>query len=164
MKFAVLSDTHIPVAAPGLPRELFELISGMDAIIHAGDFQCMDLVRKLSSCKDKEFYGVCGNMDPPEIAKLLPKKRIIRIGGFSIGIVHGWGSPEGLTERVCEVFKGDDVQVVVFGHSHRAVNDQRGDLLLFNPGSPTDTRFTRQNSVGVLSIEKGIISAEIIAI
>ena len=160
MKIAVLSDTHIPVTVPALPDELFEFVAGMDVVIHAGDFQSVGLVEQLSTCK--EFYGVCGNMDPPEVGQLLPKKRIIRLEGISIGIIHGWGSPAGLEDRVRSAFKGEEIAAVVFGHSHQSVNIRRGGLLFFNPGSPTDKRFARQNSVGVLTIKNGSISGEII--
>lgn len=162
MKIAVLSDTHIPVAARTLPGRVLRLVSDADAVVHAGDFQSVELVDFLSGCG--EFYGVSGNMDPPEIRELLPEKRVVHAGGVSIGLIHGWGSPEGLQQRVLGAFEGQDLHAVVFGHSHHAANIQSGNVLLFNPGSPTDRRFARRNSVGILTVEEGSIAGEIVTL
>jgi len=63
--------------------------------------------------------------------------------GVSIGARHWFnypprdGSP--LEEQVREIF-GRPLDVVVFGDTHLPVVDQRGPILLVNPGSPTIPR------------------------
>ncbi|HDZ77334.1 MAG TPA: metallophosphoesterase, partial [Candidatus Omnitrophica bacterium] len=54
-----------------------------------------------------------------------------------------------------------NIDVIVFGHSHRPFNEKRGETLFFNPGSPTDTFFSPYNSCGILKINNNI-HAEII--
>jgi putative phosphoesterase len=154
MKIAVLSDTHIPYAAPELPAHVLEVVKTADAIIHAGDFQVDSVIDTLLSYAD--FYGVCGNMDTGGMQNRLPTRRIIKLGDFSIGVMHGWGSPSGLEERLLAAFKDDPIDVLVYGHSHRVKNEMRDGILLFNPGSPTDTRFAAFQSMGILTIEETI--------
>ncbi len=46
----------------------------------------------------------------------------------------------------------DNVNVIVFGHSHSPVNEVQNGALFFNPGSPTDKIFASYNSVGILEV------------
>jgi len=55
-----------------------------------------------------------------------------------------------------ESFKNDRVDLVIFGHSHKAFNEKRGDILYFNPGSPTDQIFSPFNSYGIIEINDKI--------
>ena len=154
MKIAVLSDTHVPSAAAELPKNVCSILENADAIIHAGDYQVASVIDELQSIAP--FYGVCGNMDGGDIRQRLPVRRIIRIGGFAIGVMHGWGSPAGLEDRIRAAFKNDRIDVLVYGHSHRAQNEHKGGMLIFNPGSPTDNRFAQFQSMGILTIEEKI--------
>ncbi len=154
MKVAVLSDTHIPYAAPVLPKKVCQMLESVDAIIHAGDYQVEPVIDTLQSFAD--FYGVYGNMDSIAIRKRVPAELIIILGGFSIGVMHGWGSPAGLEDRVMVSFKNKNLDAVIYGHSHRAYNELRDGILLFNPGSPTDIRFASFQSMGLLTIEDKI--------
>ncbi|MDQ5815672.1 MAG: metallophosphatase family protein, partial [Actinomycetota bacterium] len=54
-----------------------------------------------------------------------------------------------------------DARVVVFGHSHMPVNEDDGELLLFNPGSPTWKRRAPFPSMGILWIENGGVEGEV---
>jgi len=159
MRIGVLSDTHIPFAAARLPDRVTATLSGADAIIHAGDYQDLAVVEQLQSIA--ELYGVCGNMDSPEIRRQLPDKRIVQLAGFAIGIIHGWGAPHGLQSRVLAAFAGNRLDAIVYGHSHRAFCGMMNGVLVFNPGSPTDTRFADACSLGILTLEK-TISGEIV--
>lgn len=57
-----------------------------------------------------------------------------------------------------------EARVVVFGHSHLPVNDDDGDLLLFNPGSATWKRRAPTTSMGLLWIEDGDVEGEIVPV
>jgi hypothetical protein len=161
MRIGVLSDTHIPFAAARLPDRVAEILSSMDAIIHAGDYQDAAVADELQSIA--ELYGVCGNMDSPDIKHRLPDKRIVQLAGFSIGIIHGWGSPSGLQERVIAAFAGNRLDAIIYGHSHRAFCGLIDGVLVFNPGSPTDTRFADVCTLGILTLDK-TISGEIVCL
>jgi len=154
MKIAVLSDTHVPFAAKELPKDIYKNLEHADAIIHAGDFQVAAVIDTLQSIAP--FYGVCGNMDGGDIRQQLPVRRIIEINGFAIGVMHGWGSPAGLEDRILASFKDDRIDVLIYGHSHRAQLENNGNVLLFNPGSPTDNRFTQFQSMGMLTVDEKI--------
>jgi hypothetical protein len=154
MKIAVLSDTHIPYAAHELPKKVCNVLETVDAIIHAGDYQAESVMDILQGYAD--FYGVCGNMDTGAIQNRVPSKRIVTLGTFKIGVMHGWGSPSGLEERILASFKTDRVDAIIYGHSHRAHNEWKNGLLLFNPGSPTDARFSPFKSMGIIKLEENI--------
>lgn len=155
MRIGVISDTHIPERAKELPKELLDALKGVDMIIHAGDFVDLNVLEKLKSiCSN--VRAVCGNMDSQELKRLLPEKEIIKVGNFYIGVMHGFGPPARLPEVMGESFKGDKVDVVVFGHSHAGFNEKRGNILFFNPGSPTDKIFSAYNSYGIIEINSKI--------
>jgi putative phosphoesterase len=101
-------------------------------------------------------------MDAP--APDLPHKRVVRIDGASIGLIHGWGAREGLVERVRREFAGTPLDCLVFGHSHVPMCHWHAGLLLFNPGSTTDRRGMLYESVGILEIDNGMISGRIISL
>ncbi len=158
MKIGVISDTHL-TAVDERFRELMERhFSDVDTIIHAGDMVDASVYEYLSRW---ELVAVSGNMDGRAIRDLLPSKTIVGLGGRRIGIIHGWGSPTGLFARVREEFGAESVDCIVFGHSHTPYNRTEKGVLLFNPGSLTDNRFTRRNTLGYLMITENGIQGEI---
>jgi uncharacterized protein len=151
IRIGVLSDTHLHRVSNTLRNILDRCLSGTDAIFHVGDFTSPSIVEYLG---ERHFYGVCGNMDPVEIKNRLPEKRVVELGGFRFGLVHGWGPSEGLEERVIERFS--KVDVVVYGHSHKAVSHVRGGVLVFNPGTACGHSASSFHSVGILECEEGV--------
>lgn len=145
----VISDTHLPVRAKKLPDDLIYRLKDCDLILHAGDFQDMTALMQIRDLG--ELKAVHGNMDTRELKKELPKKDVIEIGGYKIGITHGSGPPLGLEGRVKSKF--EDVDVIVYGHSHKPKNEVIDGILFFNPGSPTDRVFAPFNSFGILKVE-----------
>ncbi len=160
MRILVLSDTHIPVAAQDLPGEIYKAIEGVDMIFHAGDIMDAGVLDKLRSLK--ETKAVCGNMDSKELCMTLNSKEIINIGKFKIGLMHGYGAPSEIMPTVRREF--DKVDVLVFGHSHAAMNIKKDGVLYFNPGSPTDKIFASKNSYGILEVTDKTIEGTIIEI
>lgn len=160
IKIAVISDTHIPVAAQDIPESVYDGMRGVDMILHAGDLLDMEVLKKLA--KIAPVRAVCGNMDTGETATQLPQKDIIKVDGVSIGLIHGRGAPAGLIDLVRGEFK--DVNAIIFGHSHSPVNQVKDGILFFNPGSPTDKVFAPYNSYGILEINGKEISPRIIKI
>ncbi|KPK43012.1 MAG: hypothetical protein AMJ78_00120 [Omnitrophica WOR_2 bacterium SM23_29] len=155
MKIGVISDTHIPNRADEIPSKILESLKTMDIILHAGDLVDLEILRTLKSiCPNVK--AVFGNMDPTSVRKILPEKQIISAGKFRIGLTHGDGAPAFLIQMVTDIFKNDKVDVIVFGHSHYPVNEKRGQILYFNPGSLTDTVFASFNSYGIIEINNDI--------
>jgi len=162
MKIGVISDTHIPQAAKDIPAMVLRDFKSVDAILHCGDILDKGIIDKLSGlCKN--IHVVAGNMDSPEVKEKFPSKKIIKIAGMSIGMIHGQGAPSALLEMVMDSFKQDKVNIIVFGHSHSPFCSYCGDVLFFNPGSPTDKIFSPYNSYGIIEISHSI-NARIIRI
>jgi len=101
-------------------------------------------------------------MDSPDVRRQLPNRRVLNVEHVRIGIIHGWGDPHTLPERVMEQFKDDDVRCIIFGHSHQAMCEERKGILLFNPGSPTDTIFAHFRSYGILEVTREGVKGKII--
>lgn len=160
IRIGVLSDTHLPdtaEAAKFLRQVVEQHFQQVEMILHAGDIVAPEVLAWLAPCP---VLGVRGNMDAP--APELPHKRVIRIDGASIGLIHGWGAPAGLVERIRGEFAAVPLDCLVFGHSHVPLCQRQGGLLLFNPGSATASRSKPGESVGMLEIEGGRVSGRII--
>lgn len=157
-RIVLVSDTHIPKAGNPMPQEFLEAAAGADLVIHAGDLvemAVLDELRALAPVK-----AVAGNMDRPEVSAVLPQQLTVELEGMRIGIIHGWGPPMGIERRVLSRFSG--VDVIVFGHTHKALVEERKGTLLVNPGSPNDRRFSDRLSYAVLDMENGEIRPRIV--
>ena len=151
MKIGVLSDTHLHRVTKEF-KEIYEIyLSDKDVILHAGDFVSSELIDFLGI---KHFYGVYGNMDPVEVRGILPRKNVIELGAYRMGIIHGWGSSDDLEDRIWPEFQ--NVDVIVYGHSHQAANHIRDGVLFFNPGTATGFGFSGVQSIGVLELDDAI--------
>jgi len=147
MKIGVLSDTHLNGVTPSLRRIFQRYLNGLDAVLHAGDVVSAEVVRFLDG---ETFYGVSGNMDPPEVRELLPPFRVMELGGWRIGLTHGGGGVTDLEDRVARMFP--DADVIVYGHSHIPANHIRDGILFFNPGTATGYSREGRHTVGVLEL------------
>lgn len=147
MKIGILSDTHLHRPTRDFENILDAFFSDVDLILHAGDFVSFEIVEFLSS---GNFHGVYGNMDPREVKDMLPEKKVIQLGPYRLGLIHGGGPSRGLEERVLSEFQ--DVDVIVYGHSHRALNVVKDGVLLFNPGTATGFSYAKDHSVGILEL------------
>ena len=151
MKIGVLSDTHIPSAASRLPQQALDEFKKMDLVIHAGDMIDLATLEQLkNTCK--ALKAVRGNMDHEEVKAVLAEREIFKVNNFKIVVVHGWGAPATLIQQLELTFRSERPDILIFGHTHSALNEKRGDTLFFNPGSPTDKVFSPYNSYGIIEI------------
>ena len=158
----VVSDTHIPGRAAQLPEAMLSAFGEVDLILHAGDLTSLEVMEALEELAPVE--AVQGNMDDLKVRARLAERRIVEAEGCRIGLVHGSGSPLGLERRALRAFEANGVQAVVFGHSHKPFNHRVGEVLLFNPGSPTDRRFSPHGSFGRLRVNGRAVSGEVVEI
>jgi putative phosphoesterase len=149
MKIGVISDTHA-TSFDQLPDQILRTLAEVDLIIHTGDFVARDVLDGLKRLG--EVKAVAGNMDSEELKRILPEKETLVIEGKRVGIIHGWGSPYGIDDRVGGMF--DDVDIIVYGHSHYSQNEMKKGILFFNPGQA-------KNSFGILTIGQEV-SGEIV--
>ena len=160
LTIGVTSDTHIPARAKSLPQAVITAFSSVDLILHAGDLTTLEVLDELSDLAPVQ--AVFGNMDDWEVRTRLEHRKVVEVEGRRIGLIHGSGSPTGLHLRALDAFRKDRVHAVVFGHSHRPYSQQIENVLLFNPGSPTDTIFAPYRAFGRLILKGDAISGEII--
>ena len=133
MKIGVISDTHLKEPHSEFKKAIESHFRDVEKIFHAGDFVDWSIAEYLSD--QKELFAVCGNMDSQDIRKAFPEKRIIELKGFKIGLIHGGGPPFGIESRIWGEF--DEVNAIVYGHSHTPANHWVKNILFFNPGSLT---------------------------
>jgi hypothetical protein len=93
-------------------------------------------------------------MDNNSVREKYPDHLLFEIKGFKFLLIHGWGSPVDIEERISAGFK--DVHCVVYGHTHKPANHKKGDVLFFNPGSAVERNVASSRTIGILEIDKGI--------
>ena len=147
MKLAILSDTH------GLLRpEAAEHLKTADAILHGGDINKQSIVDALHQYAP--LYIVRGNNDR-EWAEGIPHDLTVTLGGVTFYLVHNKKDlPEGLA----------GVDVVVFGHSHKYVQEEKDGILWLNPGSCGPRRFGQEITMMVAEAENGRMKVEKVVI
>jgi len=151
IKVGVISDTHLDDYDDKMRRRIAEYFSDVDMIFHAGDI--VDL-RVLEIFEGKEVKAVCGNMDNFSVKQKFPEHLLFEIKGFKFLLIHGWGSPVGIEEKISAKFK--NVDCIVYGHTHKPANHKKDNVLFFNPGSAVDRYFASSRTIGILEIDKGI--------
>ena len=163
VRIGVVSDTHLPRFGRSLPRALVRglELARVDLILHLGDFTGLDVPKLFEAIAP--FDAVAGNNDGPELLERFGRRKVLRVGGARLGLTHG-DLPPGRTtpERAAAQFAPDEVEAVLFGHSHiplvRRLPDGRW---LLNPGSPTDKRRQPRYSWALVTVEDGEISPEL---
>lgn len=153
-RVGVLSDTHIPSKSKQLPEELTSAFWQVDHIIHLGDIISQSVLDELEMLAP--VTAVAGNADPEQLQQRLGAKKLINLGGFRIGIVHGHGATGKTADRAFRAFAGERVDCILFGHSHNPLCELREKILMFNPGSPTDKRRNKFYSFGILELDTQI--------
>lgn len=149
-KVGVLSDTHASTLDE-LPTALRGLIGSVDLIIHAGDYTGKGLLDELQN-SGIPFHGVYGNLDGLAIRNSLPGEELIELERLRIGITHPseGGPPEGIERRIRAKFLETDV--LIYGHTHFAMNEVRDGILYLNPGSATGKYPAPYPSIAILEM------------
>jgi hypothetical protein len=150
VRLGLISDTH------GLLRpEALEALRGSDKIIHAGDIGgagILDALRAIAPVR-----AVRGNNDRDAWARALPEMLELDVGALRVCVIHDRhglvGDPKAL---------GYDI--VVTGHSHKALIEGRDGVLYVNPGSAGPQRFGLPITVGRLSVEGRSMEAELVTL
>jgi putative phosphoesterase len=159
MRVGVLSDTHVPAIVRALPAVIFDIFRGVDLILHAGDIIELSVLDELRTVAPVE--AVAGNMDGSDVHLNLPHKKIISLGKFSVGLIHGKYKIDIQREMIRKEF--DVVDLIVYGHSHTPFWGKVDGVYFLNPGSPTDKRHAPYNSVALLEVGDEL-KAEIVRI
>lgn len=146
-RIGVISDTH------GLLRpEALEQLQGAHHIIHAGDIGAVGIIEALEALAPTT--AIRGNVDKATWAAEFPATQTLRLAGISIHVLHK------IAELSPEI-SSSGVDVVIFGHSHRASVATRGRTLFLNPGSAGPRRFRLPVTVASLTVAGGHIKPQI---
>ncbi|MFX1436274.1 MAG: metallophosphoesterase family protein [Promethearchaeota archaeon] len=139
MKLGIISDTHITKEhqkdkVSFLLSQLKQIFKDVDEIVHAGDV-CekffLDELKKIAPTR-----CVKGNLD--NINNLEPFIEF-SVGQYKIGVIHL------LPENVEEFARKHDLRILIFGHTHQPlIKGTDYNLLLLNPGSPTQPKAPQQ--------------------
>ena len=143
----VISDTH------GLVRpQAIEALAGVDMILHAGDIGNSAVLDTLSAVAP--VVAVRGNNDKGGWAESLPDSEVVKIGAVSIYMLHDL--------KELDISPAGTFQVVISGHSHKPIVEERRGVLYVNPGSAGPRRFKLPVSVAQLRVEGSAVNAKLI--
>ena len=123
---------------------------GSDYIIHGGDIGSAQILDELAAIAP--LIAVRGNNDTQAWAAHLPETEMIRVGGAFVYVIHD------LSQLDIEPHAAG-VQVIVSGHSHKHLVENRDGILFVNPGSCGPRRFKLPISVGELIVAGAQVSA-----
>lgn len=158
----LISDTHVPIRAGHIPKEVFKIFEHVDFIIHAGDLVELAVIDELEQLAP--VLAVHGNMDGSEVISALPKLNSLKVSEWKIGVMHDPNTLFGIG-KMRDIANQNGFDVFVFGHTHNSSVKWEGKRLYVNPGSPTNpTSFLNKPSVGLLKITREAVVPEIVHI
>ncbi len=158
MKIGVLSDTHYYPNKFDLNR-LESHFKDVSLIIHAGDVGDISILKFLS--KFGEVKVVAGNNDFNH--NYLETKEIFEVDKYKIGLTHGYvGEGYNIKMNAYKAFK--NVDIIIYGHTHRPSIEYYNDVLMINPGSLTRPRTkNKKSTIAILNIDNEL-KAEIVEV
>jgi len=148
MKVLIVSDTH---GHNGNLEKIIEKVSPIDALIHCGDVEGQeDYITSLAGCPT---YIVAGNND---YFSNLEREMEFSLEGHKVLLTHGhyYGVSMG-TEGILEEGRARQVDVVMFGHTHRPCLEQHDDITVLSPGSLVYPRQEgRRPSFAIMEVDR----------
>ena len=155
MLIGVVSDTH-GYLNPRVP----ELFQGVDHILHAGDIEDSGIIAALAEIAPVTV--VRGNNDRTGPESLYPEEVSLQLEGFGFYLTHIVKPPKKPDDPAITAYKKRAVDIVVYGHSHIAFQQEIENILFFNPGAAGKRRFKVVPSIGFLELEAGRVEGKII--
>jgi putative phosphoesterase len=148
LRIGLISDTH------GLLRpEVLDFLRGSDHNLHAGDICDADVLEQLAVLAP--LTAVRGNNDHGSWAARVAASETLKFEQVFVHMLHD------LNDLDLDP-AGAGIGVVVCGHSHKPLVDQRGSVLYVNPGSAGPRRFRLPIAAGELLVDGATVSARIV--
>jgi len=167
MHIGLISDTHIPEVAPGLPDQISQAFRGVDLILHAGDIYVSSVLDELEDIAP--VLAASGDDDYGQILKdnRVKRKHVLKLAGQTIWLIHEIPYPYIVAMRregkFPEPENEDAPDIIVYGHEHTTVMRYYDGVLLMNPGSPTFLNYNRgPGTVAILNFDSGEVQADIL--
>ena len=147
----LISDTH------GLLRpEVHTALAGVELILHAGDVGGDEILVELEQIAP--VRAVAGNTDPPGDPRLAAALEET-IGGVRIHVSHGHEVGAPTPAKLLARYEAD---VLVYGHTHKALIVHAADRWVVNPGAAGPRRFDVVPSAARMEIRDGEVAIEIV--
>ena len=164
MQVALISDTHMPSRASGIPAWVEDAVRDADHTIHVGDFDSREGYDAVMDLVDENVTAVKGNMDPDELG--LPEVATIELGGVTFVAIHGTGPTdvEGYLELVADTAReeGGPDAVGLCGHTHSVMDEEHHGMRLLNPGSATGADPADEATMMLLDVEDGELDVTVV--
>lgn len=141
MLIGVVSDTH-----GYLDPRLEAAFACVDAIVHAGDVggaHVLDALRAMAP-----LHAVYGNNDEKLGGLGLRLREDFELRGVRFHLVH----------QLPHAKPAATADVVVFGHSHRTLIEQRERVLYLNPGAAGRVGFHKLQTVALVRIDGSVVA------
>lgn len=157
MKILVLSDTHGNLTNARIVLKKLE--DKIQMVFHLGDL-VKDAERLMAEFPALPFNIVSGNNDRGENANFY---ELVSLMGCRLLLTHGHRHQVHWNYDTINYWAEEkEADIVIFGHSHSTVNDAKGRIMLFNPGSISQPRDGAYPTFGILDIqENGFINGSI---
>lgn len=148
MRILIVSDTHRKNEnfLEAVRRE-----KPLDLIIHCGDVEGSEyLVNEAGDCP---AYIVMGNND---FFSSLPREVVCEIGNYRVWVTHGHNYYVSMgNETIKKVAKQREMDIVMYGHSHKPVVDESDGVIAVNPGSLSYPRqYDRRPSYILMELDR----------
>ncbi|WP_435067298.1 metallophosphoesterase family protein [Haloplanus sp. C73] len=161
MELAIISDTHVPGRASGIPDWVRERAEAADHVVHAGDFATDAVVDEMRALADGAFTGVRGNADGRAVD--LPPVATAELGGVEFVVTHGTGDRIGYEDRVVDAVAshGGPNAVGVAGHTHELLDEVHDGVRILNPGSATGADPATETTMLTATVSAGDIDVTV---
>lgn len=154
MLIGVVSDTHNNLKNIKTIISIFNK-EKVDLVVHTGDIANAKALQEFSNL-DSKLVGVYGNNDRREIGlqevankfffQFQNPPLFIHQAGRKIGVFH---EPELIHESLKEE---SDIDLVLYGHTHRYKKELINNILYFNPGESAGMLKGR-NAIGIVNLK-----------
>lgn len=161
MKVAVISDTHVGRTGQGPPAGLWQVLEGVDRVVHLGDFTDAGFAGVLAEAL--ELDAVCGNSDCREVRRRFPTRASLEFDTVSALAVHILPMGDDALDEFVQTCSRGGVKLVLFGHTHVPADFELEGVRFLNPGSAGDlTRSRGRLTAGLLDIDDGRLGWKIV--
>lgn len=146
----VTGDTHRSSRnSRPLPVSLVRALGTCDVIFHTGDVNAPWVLRELERIAPTR--AVRGNNEEYPLSDELPVELFFVSGEIRIGLMHGH-LPKGTARQNTLQRMSGVVDVGIYGHSHVPEVVRHDDILLVNPGSPTQKRYQPEPTFAIVTV------------
>ena len=132
-RILIISDTH---RQNDNYFRVLDMYDPFDLVIHCGDVEGSEYA--ISESTGCPVRMVAGNND---FFSELPREQEFMLGGYKVWLTHGHSYYVSMgNETICKEAAARDVDIVMYGHSHKPVVEITDEVIAVNPGSLTYPR------------------------